>query len=126
MNQFCEAEILEKWNTIQGVSNSKETLIQYARYVSLTKNKKIQDVGNSNIIIECKEDYINRKELINLIVDILDTDSVHYLTKKELRNSTFFNKLDYEVYIVDGIELQSCLKFNIDDIKFSSSIIINK
>ena len=118
MNQFCEDKILKKLNNIQGVSNSKDTLLQYAKYVNLSNNGKIKGIGNSNIIIKCDEDYIDRKRLVNIIVEILDTDSFCYLTKKELKNDLFFDKINEKILIIDGIELRSCSKLLIDDIKY--------
>ena len=97
MNQFCEDKILKKLNNIQGVSNSKDTLLQYAKYVNLSNNGKIKGIGNSNIIIKCDEDYIDRKRLVNIIVEILDTDSFCYLTKKELKNDLFFDKINEKI-----------------------------
>ena len=117
MEQLLEDEILEKLNKLQGLSNAKKTILQYAKYIKLYKTGAIKDIGNANIIINCQENYIDRKALINLLLEILDTNDGYYLTKRELINDVWFNRITNDVVILDAIELQSTLQFNIADLK---------
>ena len=117
MKELYKDKILEKLDKIQGISKAKNTILKYAQYINLTKSEEIKNIGNNNIIIKCEEDYIDRKSLVDVIIDILDTDSFYYLTKKELKTDFFFDKINEKILIIDEIELRSCLKFFIDDIK---------
>ena len=116
--QVYEDEILQKLNKLQGLSNAKNTILQYAKYINLCKNDEIKGIGNSNIIINCYEDYLDRKALINVILEILGTGDVYYLKKKELTNDIWFDKIESNVLVLDTIELQSTLQFNIADLKY--------
>ena len=118
MDQQYGNKIMEKLNTIQGLSGAKETILQYAKYINLCKNNEIKGIGNSNIIIDCYENYLDRKALINVILEILGTGDVYYLKKKELTNDIWFDKIESNVFVLDTIELQSTLQFNIADLKY--------
>ena len=126
MGQQYQDILLEKLNKLQGLSNSKKTVLQYAKYISLYKSNDIKGIGNSNVLIDCHEDYIDRKELINLLLEILNTDDVHYLTKRELINDVFYNKIDSDVIIIDTIELQTTLKYNVSDLRYRVNSSKNK
>lgn len=117
MDQLYQNTLLDKINMLQGLTNAKETILQYARYIKLVKQDKIKNIGNSNIIINCPYDYSDRKSLINLLLEILDCKDAHLLTKRDLINDTYFNKIDADVVILDLIELQSTFRFNIADLK---------
>lgn len=121
MEQLYEDEILKKLNNIQGLSNNKKTIMQYARYINLCKTGDIKDVGNANMLIDCPENYTDRHKLINLILDVLDTD-VHYLTKRELTSDMLFSKIESDVIVLDTLELQTTLKFNIADLRYRVNI----
>ena len=116
--QLYEDKILKKIGKLHGLSNSKNTILQYAKYVNLCKTGNIKGIGNSNIIIDCSDDYTDRKALINLLIEILNNEDAHYLTKRELINDIWFNRIESEVIILDTIELQSTLQFNIADLKY--------
>lgn len=121
MDQQYENMLMEKLNTIQGLSGAKETILQYTKYISLCKSGTIKGIGNSNVIIDCPDDYIDRKTLVGLFIEIIGTDDVHYITKRELNNDIWFNKISSNVVILDTIELQSTLQFNIADLKYRVS-----
>ena len=121
MDQQYENRLMEKLNTIQGLSGAKETILQYAKYINLCKSGTIKGIGNSNVIIDCSDDYIDRKTLVSLFIEIIGTDDVHYIAKRELNNDIWFNKISSSVVILDTIELQSTLQFNIADLKYRVS-----
>ena len=121
MDQQYENRLMEKLNTIQGLSGAKETILQYAKYISLCKSGTIKGIGNSNVIIDCSDDYIDRKTLVSLFIEIIGTDDVHYIANRELNNDIWFNKISSNVVILDTIELQSTLQFNIADLKYRVS-----
>lgn len=120
MEQDYENEIIKKLDNIQGLKYCKDDILRYARYIKLWKNGKIKNIGNANIMINCDEDYIDRKALVDLLIKIFDTNNVHHLQVRELKNDLFFNKInkDVELFILDAIELQTTLKFNIADLKY--------
>lgn len=118
MDQQYQDKLLEKLNKLQGLRNAKKTIIQFAKYISLCQRDGIKGIGNSNVIIDCNEDYIDRKALIKLLLEILGTDDAYYLTKRELKNDICFNKISSDVVILDTIELQTTLQLDIADLKY--------
>ena len=64
--------ILSYLDNIVGISNYKNTLKDFMKYVELRHNNKISgDIGNFNIIIRCFENYTEENKIIDLIYKIL-------------------------------------------------------
>ena len=121
MEQEYENKLLEKLNNIQGLSSIKDTILQYAKYVYLTKSGTIKNIGNCNVIIKCQEDYIDRKQLIDIILEILECSNAHYLVKRELSSEFLFKQLESNVFILDTIENRTNLRFNISELKYRTN-----
>lgn len=117
--QFQQQEkLVNELNDLQGLDDdAKATILKYAQYVSLSKNGEIKGIGNKNIIITCQDFYVDTEALINLLLEILGTKDVYYLTIKEIKDSLLFNKISSNVIIVDLQKQPSNFQFYLDNFK---------
>lgn len=116
--QWQQEKLQEKLNNLRGLNDDvKSIILKYAQYVSLCKNGAIKDIGDRNIMITCQDFYIDTKALINLLVEILGTKDVYYLTIREIRDSILFNKITNNVIIVDLQEQPPNFQFYLDNFK---------
>ena len=83
----------------------------------MCKNGEIRDVGNKSIMITCKDFYIDTSKLIDLLIKILGTEDVYYLTMREVRDNTLFNRIYQKIIIVDLQEQPSNFQFYLDKFK---------
>ena len=66
----------------------------------MCKNGEIRNVGNTNIMVTCNDFYIDTSKLIDLLIKILGTEDVYYLTMREVRDNTLFNRIHQNIIIV--------------------------
>ncbi len=100
------SEIIDRTNNVLGCKNLKETLKLYSNYIDLKLENKI-DIGNYNIIINCKVSGIEYKEVLDIVNDLL--------VAKDIVKGRYINlteeKLNYEtenkIYVIDDREVSS-------------------
>lgn len=68
-------------------------------------------------MITCCDFYIDTSKLIDLLIKILGTEDVYYLTMREVRDNTLFNRIHQNIIIVDLQEQPSNFQFYLDKFK---------
>lgn len=68
-------------------------------------------------MVTCNDFYIDTSKLIDLLIKILGTEDVYYLTMREVRDNTLFNRIHQNIIIVDLQEQPSNFQFYLDKFK---------
>lgn len=68
-------------------------------------------------MVTCRDFYIDTSKLIDLLIKILGTEDVYYLTMREVRDNTLFNRIHQNIIIVDLQEQPSNFQFYLDKFK---------
>lgn len=116
-------KIMKKINGIYGIADTKNTILNYSKYINLLQENKIIGLGNANILIRCPDNFKNdTNKLIDLLYYILKSNKVtndepYYLTKRELKIKNIFNIETNKIIIVDTLKIQCTMTFIIEDIR---------
>ena len=87
-----EEEIIEELNTLYGVEQFKETIINYIEYIHLREQGRIGNLGNYNLFITVPQYYNYTDKIIDLICKILRYNNViksnyYELSAKDLKQN---------------------------------------
>lgn len=103
--------ISDKLSQIYGIGKSKETILDFAKYVELKQSGEIHDVGNYNIMIKCPENYLDTNKIIEIIYKILKHYKVACSTSYyKLKRADF--RRDYEKIKEDMIVVSKEIECN--------------
>lgn len=137
-------EVLKELNEIYGINNSKSIIVNYSKYLTLTKETDLK-LGNYNIIIRNSVDTEISTKLINIIWKLQKINNVvkrdyHYITLDEISDFDNNNndnkekeirleKVEEKLWIIDTEKMDktlSSIKSNIKKImdKFQDKIYI--
>lgn len=94
------SEIINRTDNVLGCKNAKETLKLYNNYIDLKLENKI-DMGNYNLIINCKTHGNEYKEMLKIINDLLIEKNIVKGKYKVLKDRKIKSDIENKLYVIE-------------------------
>lgn len=94
------SEIIDRTDNVLGCKNLKETLNLYSNYIDLKLENKI-DIGNYNLIINCKTHGNEYKQVLNIINDLLIEKNIVKGKYKVLKDRKIKADTENKLYVIE-------------------------